>query len=486
MSETRLVGVHLGTSSVRIAVYDPDGTLLSAGEAPIEEQTTIAWERALRSATPDLPPSGTCSIASTSGTVLLVDEYGEPVFPPQMYYESAPEQAEQLRESGNGSDLTNWDVVSSSTGPLAKVLRLRRDHPRRFEDVEWILSPTTWLLYRLRYGRSRRWQTVETDWTNAMKFGADITVSMPEWDETLFEACGLSASLFPAIRPPGSYIGPAESEVATRIGFGGCNLYQGMTDGSASVLANGCLEPGDFSVTFGATSVIKYVLDEITPHEALYYHRHPLDGYILGASFDSGSVLRWYFDHVLDVAPEHGFELAKSTTPGDEYEVFLQGHRSPLYNPAVGTSLLGVECDAALSTEEVRGRIVRGLMTGIVLAEWTYIYRIQEHFETTIDRVQLVNDGAPSLRDDYSWWNELRSQIWNRSISEMQPRMTAGLLIPAALITSEYADSSEAIDCLLRRRSEIEPDREQNESYDERRDEYLDRWHQVAELYDRE
>ncbi|RQG86739.1 xylulose kinase [Natrarchaeobius halalkaliphilus] len=485
MDESRLVGVHLGTSSVRVATYDPDGTLIADGEAPIEEQTTIAWERALRSAAPALPSSGTCSVASTSGTVLLVDEYGEPVFPPQMYYESAPEQAKRLRQLDVGNDLTNWDVVSSSAGPLAKVLQLREDHPDRFEDVEWVLSPTTWLLYRLRYGRSSVWKTVETDWTNAMKFGADITVSMPEWNSSLFEACDLSSTLFPAIRPPGSYIGSAESEVAERTGFGGCKLYQGMTDGSASVLANGCLEPGDFSVTFGATSVIKYVLDEITPHEALYYHRHPLDGYILGASFDSGSVLRWYFNHVLDVAPEHGFELAKSIAPGQEYEVFLQGHRSPLYDPSVGTSLLGVECDTSLSTEAVRGRIARGLMTGIVLAEWTYIYRIQEHFDTTIDRIQLMNDGAPSLHDDYNWWNELRGQIWNRSITEMEPRMTAGLLIPAALITSEYADSNEAVNCLLRQRSEIEPASDQIGDYDDRRDRYLDRWYQVADLYDR-
>lgn len=61
-----------------------------------------------------------------------------------------------------------------------------------------------------------------------------------------------------------------------------------------------------------------------------------MDGYVLGASFDSGSVLRWYFNHVLDVPHTHGFELALYIEPGQEYEVFLQGPGSPCSIPTSG------------------------------------------------------------------------------------------------------------------------------------------------------
>lgn len=486
MSDSRLVGVHLGTSGVRVAVYDRGGELLASGESSIEEQTTTGWERALREAVPTLPDGGICSVTSTSGTAVLVDEYGEPVFAPQMYFDSAPDQAERLRERGTDDDPVGWDIVTSPNGPLSKVLRLREEHPDRFDDVEWILSPTTWLLYRLRHGSSERWRGVETDWTNAMKFGADVTASVPEWFDALFDAVDLPRSLFPEIRPPGSYIGVGGGELAERTGFEGIKLYQGLTDGSASVLANGCLEPGDFSVTFGATSVIKYVSESISPHDALYYHRHPLEGYVPGASFGSGSVLRWFFDRVLDRPAERGLELAKSVPPGEEYEVFLQGNRSPLFDPAVGNSILGVEYDTSLSTEEVHGRLARGLTTGIVLAERTYISRIEDHFDASIDQVRLMNDGAPSDGEDYAWWNELRAGIWDRPIVEMEPRTTAGLLIPPALITSVYADSEEAVDCLLRQRSERRPDPDLASSYEPRREAYLERWHRVADLHRRE
>lgn len=482
MGARNLIGVHLGTSSVRVAVYDLEGELLESGETPLAEQTSVAWERALREATPPLPGSGICSVASTSGTAILVDEYGEPVFPPQMYYESVPEQAERLRQYESDDRPVNWDIVLSPTGPLAKVLRLRENHPERFEDVEWILSPTTWLLYRLRYGSSARWEDVETDWTNAMKFGADVTAPVPEWFDSLFGSTGLSRSLFPTIRPPGTYVGTAESQLADRTGFSGIKLFQGITDGSAFVLANGCLEPGDFSLTFGATSVIKFVSEAITPHEGLYYHRHPIDGYLPGASFESGNALRWFFDRVIDCTEERGLELANTVPPGEEYQMFPPGNHGPFFDPTVGSSILGLEYDTDLSTDEVHGRLARGLTTAIILAESTYISLIEDHFETPIDRVQIMNDGAPTHQEDYKWWNTLRSSIWNRPVVEMEPRTTVGPVIPATLITGMYGGVDEAMDSLLRRRSSVTPDPDLAAEYERRKDSYLDRWQSITQL----
>lgn len=486
MANPRLIGVHLGTSSVRVEVYSLDGERITAGKAPLGEQTTVAWERALREATPKLPKTGICSVASTSGTAVLVDEFGEPVFPPQMYYESAPDQASRLAELELSDEAVSQDIALSPSSPLPKILELHTENPEQFQEVEWILSPTTWLLYRLWHGTSARWHDVETDWTNALKFGADITTPVPEWYDGLFETLDLPRSLFPAIRPPGSFMGVAASELAERTGFEGVKLFQGLTDGNASVLANGCLEPGDFSVMFGAASVIKYVSESVTPHDALYYHRHPIDGYLPGAAFDSGNALRWFFSRVLDRTPERGIELAQSIPDGEEYEVFLRGNRSPFFDSDIGGSILGLKYDMDVSTDEVHGRLARGFTTGIVLAEWTYISLVEEHFDTTIDRVRLINEGAPSRDDDYSWWNDLRASVWNRPVVEMEPRTTVGLLIPPALITSVYSDIDEAADRLLQQRSVFESDSEHDSGYDARKETYFDRWQEIAAFYGHE
>lgn len=483
MDGPQLVGVHLGTSSVNVAVYSREGEQISNGQAPVSEQTTIAWERALREASPPLPGTGIGSVASTSGTALLVDKYGEPVFSPKMYFESAPDQASELTELELSNLTINQNIAFSPTSPLPKILRLRDEFPQKFQNVEWILSPTTWLLYRLRYDTSTQWRDIETDWTNALKFGADITTSIPTWFTALFDRLGLSKSLFPTIRPPGTFIGVADSQLAERTGFDGVKLYQGLTDGNASVLANGCLKPGDFSITFGASSVVKYVAESVSPHEALYYHRHPLDGYLPGAAFDTGNLLRWFFDRILDCPPKRGLELAQQIPNGEEYEMFLKGNRSPFFDADIGGSLLGVNYDNSLSTDEVHGRLARGLITGIILTEWTYISLVEEHFGTSIDRVHVINDGTPTLDNNYNWWNTLRASIWDRPVVEMEPRTTVGAVIPPALITSVYSDVEEAADKLLRERNIIQPDPELGDDYNSRKKTYFDQWHQIVQYY---
>jgi len=482
MSDPWLIGIHLGTSEVRVGVYDREGTLRESGESDIGDQTTVAWERALRDATPPLPGEGICSVASTSGTVLVVDETGEPVFPPKMFYESAPQQAERLREMDVATGLEGQDITLSATSPIPMLLKLREQHPDRFDDAEWVLSPTTWLLYRLRYGRSTPWRTVETDWTNALKFGADITPALPEWFDPLFEAVGIPQHLLPTIRPPGSYIGVASGELAERTGFAGTKLYQGLTDGSASALANGCLEPGDVSITSGATSVVKYVSESIRSHEAVYYHRHPIEGYLPGASFDTGVVLDWFCENLFDCSLERGLELARETPAGEEYEVFLAGNRSPFYDPETGNAVLGMRHDGDLSPEEVVGRFARGITTGVVLAEHTYLRILEGLFETPIDAVRMMSEVSAADEDPFDWWYELRSSVWERPVVKMKPRTTAGQLIPPALITSVYDDAAEASEHLLGSERTIDPDPEIGDLYDDRRQSYFEQWTSVADL----
>lgn len=486
MNDTFLVGVDLALSSVRVTAYDENGDVALSGRADVDEPSAEGWEAALREAAVYLPNERTVvSTVGTSGTVVPVDARGDAVFDPQWYYETAPEQEARLTDLDLAGELSARGVSLSASSPLAKILRLREEHPDRFDDVEWILSPATWLLYRLAVPEGERWTDLETDWTNALKFGADVTTRPPEWFEPLFDAVDVAVDLFPAIRAPGTFVGHAESRLAEEVGLAGAELYQGLTDGNASVLASGCLQPGDCSIVSASTSVVKYVSEEIEPHEALYYHRHPIEGYLPGAAFDSGVILRWFCERILDIDRDEGLELARGVDAGEEPRLFLQGNRSPFFDPEMGTTMFDLWPGEDRSTDEARGRLVRGIVSSIALSEYTYLPLLEEHFGRDIEEVRLVSGGEAGRDDPFSWWNTLRTSVWDREVLQMEPRATVGPLIPAALTASVYDDVDEASDRLLRVNGEVPVDDRLREEYRGRKEEFADDWSRVNDLYGR-
>jgi xylulokinase len=469
---------------MRITAYSTNGEVLLSSEAVINAQTIDQWEDALYDTALYLPPGRIlCTADGTSGTAVLVDDTGKPVFQPQMYYESAPEQGQDIAALNATTDLIEMGVPVSATSPLAKILQLREAHPERFEAVEWILSPATWLLYRLLYKDDDRWREIETDWTNALKFGADVTATSPEWYEPLFDAVSFPLDLFPSIVAPGTPVGTAESDLAADIGLNGAELYQGMTDGNASSISAGCLKPGDYSIACESTSVIKYVAESIAPHEALYYHRHPIEGYTASAAFETGIVFQWFCDRLFGFDERRGLEAARRIPPGEEYDVYLQGNRSPFFESGMANSVFGLWPDQNLDREAVRGRVLRGIVAGIALAEYSYLPLVAEQLDSGIERVSLLSRGVPNGEDPFSWWNQLRASIWDQPVRQMDPRTTAGALLPATLTASVFDDVETAATQLLRPKGIVEPDESTSNAYAEHRRTYADRWADVRQLY---
>jgi len=150
----RLVGLDLGTSGVRFECYDTSGQILATGRSQIEEQTVDEWVTTLIAAVPkrNRPSSSediVLSAQGTSGTALLLDEYGYDLFRPLMYYEKDVEQFRKIEKQKSVRSLAERGVSISVTSPLPKLLGIMKKYPDLFQKVRWILPATTWLLYRL-------------------------------------------------------------------------------------------------------------------------------------------------------------------------------------------------------------------------------------------------------------------------------------------------------------------------------------------------
>lgn len=471
----RLVGLDLGTSGVRYECYDTNGQILAAGRSKIKEETVNEWVWSLKAAIPKRKrpldsEDIVLSAQGTSGTALLVDEHGIDLFRPLMYYEKDVEQFRKIQKKKSLDNMTRRGVSISVTSPLPKLLGIKKKYPDMFQKVRWILPATTWLLYRLAYPEGERWEDVRTDWTNALKFGADITREDPSWFRPLFDDVGISMEMLPRIVPCGQELGYAQSRLAEKLGLKGARIFQGMTDGNAAALAVGCMEDGDFGFSSGSATVIKYACRKMKLHRALYYHRHPFSGFLAGAAPVTLSTLKWFAERIMGIGVDKAFQLAEREDLKQEYSYFPQGDREPFGDPELGASFLKVWPEDA-PKEIARGRMFRSMILGLTFFEYYYITLLEKLFNHEITKANITGGGTRS-----PWWNRLRASIYGVPVSVMDERPGIGALIPVAMRLKLFKDLREAQDSLLRVSGTYLPDKDLGARYKGLRDTFLKRW----------
>lgn len=417
------------------------------------------------------------TVDSTSGTALLVDEYGKTIFPILMYYEKAVEESEELKNCESVKEIARRGASISSTSPLPKIMRINRSDPDRFREVRWVLPPTSWLLYKLHFKDGEKWENIAVDWTNALKFGEDITHVTPSWFTPVFEDADVSTELLPSIVECGSFIGLAKSDLAEKIGLKGAKLFHGMTDGTASALATGCIETGDFGIGCGTATVPKYVCEEFRPHHTIYYHKHPIKGYLAGAAPVTGGMLEWLSEKICGIPVKEAFFLAEKMKSEEEYMYFPQGDRSPFDDPLLGATLTGLWLEDK-PRDEIMGKIFRSVMIGITFLEYYYIVLFERLFNTKIAEVRLTGGGTRS-----NLWNKMRAAIYERPVKIMNDQVVVGALIPVALKLQLYKDAKEAANTLLKTVEEINPNSEVTLKYISQRDLFMQRWEILRKIH---
>ena len=477
MGLVKLVGIDLGTSGVRYECYDLEGNIFSTGRAEIKEQSCKEWLESLQKAIPkdkgfQLSEEVILSAQSTSGTTVIIDDYGNEVIRPFMYFERAPEEIKEVELLKSAQELKKRGSEIAPTSPLPKIIHVKEKYPDRFKRARWIISPTTWLLHKLHYREDERWESVTTDWTNALKFGVDLSGGYPAWYTPVFEDTGVSLSLLPEIVPCGEEIGQAESVFAEKLGLRGSRIFQGMTDGNASALAVGCLRENDFGFSCGTTTAVKYTCNTMKVHKAIYYHKHPFEGYLAGAAPITAGMLDWFARKIMDIEVGEAFKMAEKVEPENEYQFFPQGDRSPFNDPALGASFIKVWPDD-ISADEARGRFFRSIIIGLTFFEHYYIELFEGLFKNKISEARITGGGTRS-----SWWNSLRASIFNIPVRVMEERPGIGALIPT-VVKLNLLGLGEVIEKLLRVTATYLPDKKVTEKYEKKNREFLKKWETI-------
>jgi xylulokinase len=478
-----LIGIDVGSSGVRVELYDEEGNLIAVGRSSIARQDVKEWIEALRKAMPHIVKE--CmdcekhvSIDSTSGTFIAIDKHGEALYGPVMYYEKKIEVFEGVKNLPEIQELAKRGITTDAASPYIKILYMKRTLKELYNNVYKFVPAATWLLYKLCYSKGEEWSDVKTDYTNALKFGLDITTTPPTWFKPLFDALEIDLDKLPGLAPSGEFICKAKSELAEELGLKNASVYQGMTDGNAAALAGGALDKGDVNIYTGSTTVPKVSVDKIVIHPALYYHIHPLNGYLAGSATGfTGAYLSWFAEKVLGLTIEEALRYAEVVEAGTEYLFFPYGDRGPFYDSALTPALVNIVMYEQ-PREVVIGRVLRSIVLGIALLENSYLRLFEKAFNMRIMDVNLTGGGSRSR-----FWNRLRASIYEKRVVIHGDLVGVGTVIPVVYRSGLYTRITEIKQRFLRPVDLIEPDRELVNIYKQFKEDFENKWMKLRELY---
>ena len=172
-----------------------------------------------------------------------------------------------------------------------------------------------------------------TDYTNALKTGFDLSSLC--WPEYITDELGIKKEWLQQVVPSGTVIGKISKAAAVETGLPEHVLVTaGITDGCASQVASGAMQPGQWNTTIGTTLVIKGVTKEPIddPVGRIYNHRHPEGYWMPGGAGNIGAdwVAKEFSDQLSNLN-----EAAEHLIPTGEiaYPLMQQGERFPFKAP---------------------------------------------------------------------------------------------------------------------------------------------------------
>jgi xylulokinase len=271
-----LLGIDLGTSSVKVAVMGEDGSLKESASAgyPLDsphpgwaETDPGAWWLATRNAVGSLSSSHRRSIeavgvAGQMHGVVLADGEGRALRPAILWADgrSAREVGRYRRFS---PDLLSRLANAPATGMAGPTLLWLKTHESPlYERARWALQPKDWL--RMQLTGEADGEPTDASATLLYDLAGD------RWSDEVLRELELRADLLPELVSSEQAAGRLTAKAAGELGLkAGIPVAAGAADIAASLVGHGVLAPGPVVLTIGTGAQITTVRNELTPDSTL-------------------------------------------------------------------------------------------------------------------------------------------------------------------------------------------------------------------------
>lgn len=477
-----LLAIDVGTSACKIAVFTPEGQVLSSCTRDYEvlypapgwaEQDPDVWWKEICIGVRDCLERGKLSpgriagvgIDGQSWSCIPVDREGNVLHNTPIWMDT---RAQAICDELTQEDRKALFAVSgnpfkpSYTTP--KILWFQRNAPALYQKTRCFLQSNGYVAYRL---------TGQLTQDLCQGYGLHVfDVGTGVYREEAAARLEIDLDLLPPLFPCHAVVGTVTEAAARQTGLlSGTPVVAGGLDAACGALGAGVFQPGQVQEQGGQAGGMSICLDKPIPHPSLILSPHVVPGEWLlqGGTVGGGASLRWLARELgeperLIAEKENGNvfalldRLTESISPGADGVLFLpylSGERSPIWDSRASGVFFG------LSFQTTRAHLFRSLLEGVAFS-LLHNLRTAEDVNVQTETLYAMGGAANSRL-----WTQIKADVTGKKICvpASDTATVLGAAILAGVGVGVYPGFAEAVRTTVQMKREHIPNPENRAVY---------------------
>lgn len=484
-----LLGIDVGTSSCKVAVFAKNGDVVATSSAdyPVaypkagwaEQDPNDWWDgicRALKVLWAESPvaPSEIAAIGvdGQSWSAIALDAAGEVLCPTPIWMDTRSAGLCEQVSAKMGDELFALSGNAlSPTYTTGKVLWMREHHPELFAKTAHVLQSNSYIVYRLTGALTQ-------DVSQGYGWHC-YNMRRGEWDEAMAERLGIPPAFLPQIYPCDRVVGEVSAAAARESGLAvGTPVVAGGLDAACATLGAGVIHAGQTQEQGGQAGGMSICTDRVCadPRLILGAHVVPNRWLLQGGTVGGGGVMRWMArelgeaEQLRAAASGHSVfdllgDLAAAVPAGSDGLVFLPymaGERTPIWDPEAKGVYFG------LDFSKTRGHLIRAGMEGVAFS-LRHNLEIAEAAGAEVNELCATGGAANSVL-----WTQIKADVTGKTIlvPASDTATTWGAAVLGGIGVGLFSSYEEAVRGSVHHVRRHEPNPANAAVYDERYETY--------------